>query len=330
MKKILSAGRLPDEVAAKYDKEFILIQPPEERRFNQEELTERLADVHGYLGGPLTKEMIDKAPLLEIASSNGAGYDLLDHIYAGEKGIWVMNAPHKTTKPTAELTITLMLCLSRRVFNFYNLTKKEGKCPGISPFVDAFDSAPAPTPVHDKVLGIVGFGKIGKEVAKRAQGLDMEVIYYDVYRAPEALEKELNVKYVSFEELLKTADYVTLHCLMSPENYHLMGAEQFKMMKPSAYFINCGRGKLMDEKALIEALKNNEIRGAALDVFEFEPEISPELFELESVVIAPHIGTATRESRVGMAIEAMDGITAQLKGGESPTIVNREYYKAKA
>jgi len=329
MKKIVIAGSLPDEVASKYNKEFILVMPPAGGRFTQEDLTKELVDAHGYIGGPLTKDMIDKAPLLEIASSNGAGYDAIDHIYAGEKGIWVMNSPHKTTKPTAELTITLMLCLSRRIFNYYNVTKKAGRCAGVTPFADAVDSAPAATPVHDKVLGIVGFGKIGKEVAKRAQGLDMEVIYYDVYRAPEALEKELKVKYVPFEELLKTADYVTLHCVMSPENYHLMGAEQFKMMKPTAYFINCGRGKLMDEKALIEALKNKEIRGAALDVFEFEPEISPELFELESVVIAPHIGTATRESRIGMAIEAMDGITTQLKGGESPTIVNREYFKPK-
>ena len=329
MKKILTASRLPDEVASRYDKEFTLVMPPEGGRFTQEDLKANLADAHGYLGGPLTKDMIDNAPLLEIASSNGAGYDAIDHIYAGEKGIWIMNSPHKTTKPTAELTITLMLCMSRRIFNFYNMTKKLGRCAGASPFVDSIEGAPAPTPVHDKVLGIVGFGKIGKEVAKRAQGLDMEVIYYDVFRAPEALEKELKVKYVPFEELLKTADYVTLHCVMSPENYHLMGAEQFKMMKPTAYFINCGRGKLMDEKALIAALQNGEIRGAALDVFEFEPEISPELLEMGSVVIAPHIGTATRESRIGMAIEAMDGITAQLKGGESPTIVNREYYKAK-
>ena len=328
MKKILSTVSLPDEVAKKYSDRFIL-DCPVDGRFTREEFLEKLREADGFLGGPLTKDMIDIAAKLQIASSFGAGFDTIDHIYAGEKGILVMNAQYATTEPTAELTIALLLCLSRRLLNTYMLMKNRGGVGGISSFADQFDSAPPPTPAHGKTLGIVGFGKIGKAVAKKAMGLGMDVIYYDIYRSSETIEKEMGVKYVAFDELLKTADYVTLHCMYNPENHHMMGAAQFAMMKPSAYFINAARGKLMDEQALINALKNNAIRGAALDVYEFEPKVTAELFEMESVMLTPHIGTSTRESRIKMAIEALDGITAQLDGGESPTIVNREFYKAK-
>ncbi len=331
MKKTIYVGmNIPDEVAVKYQDEFNLIYPPAGKRFSPEESLGYLIEAHGYLGGQLNKDMIDKVKNLEIACSFGAGFDGIDHRYAGEKGIWVMNAPHATTKPTAELTITLLLCLSRRIFNLSNHMRKLGTCAGPGPFAGSIDSAPGPTPVHGKTLGIIGFGKIGKEVAKRARGLDMDVIYFDIFRASEEVEKELGAKFVSFEEVLKTADFVTIHSLYDPQtNHHMIGAEQFAMMKPTAYFINCARGKLMDEQALIDAIKSKKILGAALDVYEFEPKVTPELFELEEVVMTPHIGTVTREDRLGMANEALSGIAAQLRGDGSPTIVNREYYKAK-
>lgn len=331
MKKILIGMNIPDEVAKRYSDKFELVYPSAaEGRFTPEELAANLKEASGYLGGFLNKEMIDGAPNLEIACSFGAGYDGIDHKYAGSKGIWVMNAPNGTTEPTAELTITILLCLTRRIFNFNNCIKNSKACtPGGGAFCDPFDNAPGATPAFGKTLGIVGFGKIGKAVARKAKGLGMNIIYHDLYRAPEELEKELGAKQVSFEELLKTADYVTLHTFFSPETKGMMGAEQFKMMKPTAYFINAGRGGLMDEKALIAAIKNKEILGAALDVYEKEPEISPELLEMDEVILTPHIGTSTRESRINMATEALDGITAQLSGGESPTIVNREFYVAK-
>jgi len=329
MKKILIGFTLPDEVADRYKDEFILDYPPAGTAFAPDELTEKLVGAEGYLGGLLNREMIDVAVKLEIASSFGAGYDGIDHEYAGEKGVWVMNIPHATTEPTAELAITLILCLSRRILNFNSFMKKRGAAGGISLFVEPFDSAPAPTVVHGKTLGVVGFGRIGKAVARRAEGLGLNVIYYDVVRAPADAEKELKAKYVAFDELLKIADYVTLHCLYTPENHHMMDAPQFKMMKPEAYFINAARGKLMNEQALVDALKAKEILGAAIDVFEFEPKVSNELLEMENVLITPHMGTSTYETRVAMATEAMEGIAAQLRGGESPTIVNREFYKAR-
>lgn len=331
MKKILIGMNIPDEVANRYNEKFKLVYPTAiEERFTPEQIAEKLKEANGYLGGVLNKEMIDGAPNLEIACSFGAGYDGIDHKYAGSKGIWVMNAPNGTTEPTAELTITILLCLTRRIFNFNRGIKQSGVCrPGGGAFCDPFDNAAGATPAFGKTLGIIGFGKIGRAVARKVKGLGMKIIYHDLYRAPEELEKELGATKVSFEELLKTADYVTLHTFLSPETRGMMGVEQFKMMKPTAYFVNAGRGGLMDEKALIAAIKNKEILGAALDVYEKEPEISPELLEMDEVVLTPHIGTSTRESRINMAVEALDGITAQLTGGESPTIVNRAEYVAK-
>jgi len=331
MKKILMGISVPEEVKNRYSDRFELVCPDADKgRFSPEETAEHLKDASGYLGSVLNAGMIDNAPKLEIASSFGAGYDGIDHIYAGSKGILVMNAPGGTTQPTAELTITIMLCLTRRIFNFNKNMRAISRCVAAGgAFASAFDNAAGATMAYGKTIGIIGFGKIGKAVAKRAIGLGMKVIYNDVIRAPEELETEMGVTYVEFEELLKTADYVTIHTFLSPQTRGLMGAEQFKLMKPTAYFINAGRGGLMDEKALISAIKNKEILGAALDVFELEPEVSPELFDMDEVVIVPHIGTSTRESRINMAIEALDGISAQLSGGESPTIVNREYYVPK-
>ena len=328
MKKILLAAEIPEEIAGRYSEKFELIYPASEKEsFTPEQIAEYLKDASGYLGAVLTPAMIDGAPMLEIASSSGAGFDGIDHKYAGSKGVWVMNSPGGTTEPTAELTIALLLSLTRRMFNYNRRMKELKKCVTEGGrFAGAFDNAAGATVAFGKTLGIVGFGKIGKAVSRKARGLGMKVIYFDIIRAGEELEKELGVQYVEFEELLKTADYVTVHTYLMPETRHLMGEQQFKMMKPTAYFINAGRGGLMDEKALIAAIKNKEILGAALDVYEQEPIVSDELFEMDEVVLMPHIGTSTRESRINMVIEALDGITAQLSGGESPTIVNREYY----
>ena len=331
MKKILIGMNIPEEVAIKYQDRYELIFPSAEKgRFSPDELKEHLKEANAFLGGPLRKDAIDIAENLVIASSFGAGYDAIDHIYAGSKGIWVMNAPTGTTEPTAELTITILLCLTRRILNFNRYMYAQKKCmSGGGAFAGSFDNAPGATPAFGKTIGIVGFGKIGKAVARKAIGLGMTVQYFDVFRASEELENEMGVKYVSFEELLKTSDYVTLHSFLSPETRGMMGAEQFKMMKKDAYFINAARGPMMDEKALIEAIKNKEILGAALDVYELEPEVSPELFEMDEVVMTPHIGTSTRESRINMLVEALDNMGAQLDGGESPTLVNKEYFVAK-
>ena len=158
-----------------------------------------------------------------------------------------------------------------------------------------------------KTIGIVGFGRIGKEVARKVKAFDANIIYHDVMRADEASEEALGAKFVSFEELLQTSDYVTVHCPYLPESHHLFDEKAFGMMKQNAYFINVARGKVMDEAALIKALKSGKIKGAALDVFENEPEISEELFEMDNVVLTPHVGSFVAEVRRNMAVRSVDG-----------------------
>jgi glyoxylate reductase len=325
MKKIVTSLELPEEIMKKYEGKCIIECHP--LKYMASSMPgEALSEADGFLGSVCTREMIDLAPKLKIISCMGAGYDKIEYQYAGSKGIWVMNSPYATTQPTAELTIALILCLSRRILNFNRLLHKTGKVGGYSPFIDPFDNAPSPTVSFGKTLGIVGFGKIGRAVAAKARGLGMDILYYDEFRAPEAIEAELGARYVPFEELLKSADIVSLHAPYTKENHHLMDAGQFKLMKKTAYFINAARGKLMNERALIEAVKNREIAGAALDVFEMEPEVTEELFAMDEVLLVPHIGTAAAESRRLMASEALDGICGYFETGESKTIVNREFY----
>jgi lactate dehydrogenase-like 2-hydroxyacid dehydrogenase len=315
MKKIVTSLNLPEEVIKKYNDTCVIECHPL-TYLSSGMSPEALADANAFLGPVFTREMIDNAPRLEIISCMGAGYDKIDYKYAGSKGIWVMNAPYATTQPTAELTIALMLCLSRRILNFNRLLCKTGKVGGYSPFVEPFDNAPSPTVIFGKTLGIIGLGKIGKAVAAKANALGMNILYYDTIKASQDIEAELGARYVSFEELLQESDVVSLHIPYTGENHHMMDAGQFKLMKNTAYFINAARGKLMNERALIEAIKNKEILGAALDVFEMEPEVSQELFSMDEVLITPHIGTAAAESRHLMACDALDGICTYFAVGE--------------
>lgn len=325
MKKVLFPFVLPKEVKDAY-KDKLEIISPEKAPFSPAEMGQYLTEVNAIVAFT-NKQMIDSAPNLEFLCSFGAGYDSIDYVYAGEKGIPVSNAAFATTQPTAELTIAILLCLSRRVLNYNRFMKAQGKCTAGGPFAPPIDNAQSATPVFGKVLGIVGLGKIGKAVAERAKGLGMTAIYNDVARAITEVEKAYGVKYVKFDELLRTADYVTVHCPYAPETHHLMDDKAFSMMKPTAYFINAARGKVMDEKALIKALKEKKIRGAALDVYEDEPVVNNELFEMDEVVLTPHIGTTTYESRCNMAREVLDNCYKFFQTGNLDTIVNRPWLK---
>lgn len=155
----------------------------------------------------------------------------------------------------------------------------------------------------------------------------MNVIYYDKFRASEDIEKEFGVKYVSFDDALKEADCISLHMPYLPENHHLFGKETFAKMKKTAYFVNCARGKIVDEQALADALKSGEIKGAGLDVFEDEPNVNPDLLKLSNVTLTPHIASLTMKARVGMCNEALSGITGVLRGEKPYNVVNKEVLK---
>ena len=183
------------------------------------------------------------------------------------------------------------------------------------------------TDVHGKTLGIVGFGRIGRAVARRATGFGMRVLYFDRFPADEDTEMTLNASSVSLERLLGESDFVSIHTDYNPETHHLIGAPQLTMMKRGAYLINTARGAIVDEAALVDALKSGKLAGAGLDVFEREPDIHPELLKLDNAVLAPHIASASMETRTAMALMAAENVLAALRGERAPNVVNPEVYE---
>lgn len=325
MKKILATKWIPEEVLRFVPEEFQVVCPSKEKgAYTYDEVKEILPEYNGLLtiGCKADQALLDAGKKLEAVGSFGVGYDNIDYQYAGKKGIYTVNAPRAVMMPTAELTIGLILSIARCIVKL-DKELREKKKTGLPAFSNAAVT------VYGKTLGIIGMGRIGKEVARRAKALGMDIIYADVYRADKAVEEELNAVYVSKEELLKTADFVTLHCPLTLENRHLIDDKAFELMKESAYLINASRGPVVEEKALAKALKSNRIKGAALDVFENEPEVLPELFDLDNIVIVPHIGTYTWDARAAIAAEAISAMIEVMQGKLPSNIVNKEFYEKK-
>jgi glyoxylate reductase len=207
--------------------------------------------------------------------------------------------------------------VARRLTFLDKKLRHDKKCLPLPPYDDSS------TRLYGKTLGIVGFGRIGQAVGVKAHGMGMKVIYSDVVPAPTETEKLIGARKVSLEELLKTADFVTVHCPYLPENHHLINDKTLALMKPTAYLVNASRGKMVNEAALVRALKAKIIKGAALDVYENEPEIHSDLLDMDNVVLVPHIGTWTYDSRVAMAHESLGGIRDYLNGQTPPNIFNK-------
>jgi len=183
--------------------------------------------------------------------------------------------------------------------------------------------------VHHKTIGILGFGRIGQALARRAKGFGMNVIYHDVYRPPAEAEKETGAEFRELDDLLAEADFISIHVNLTPETHHLINADRLRQMKPTAVLVNTSRGPVIDEAALAEALRKGEIFGAGLDVFEKEPEVHPELLKLENVVVIPHLGSATVDTRIAMGMLAAEHLIAGLEGRRPPTILNPQVWEAK-
>lgn len=319
MKKVLVAGKIPQKGMEMLQKEFEVELYDQDELISEDELRERIKDkdaLLSLLSTPVSKETIDSASNLKVIANFGAGFNNIDFEYAGEKGIYVTNTPKVSTDATADLTFALVLAAARRIAEGDELCRTTG-FNGWAPLFFLGRE------VSGKKLGIFGFGNIGKAVAKRAKGFDMEIFYYNRHRLSPEMEKEFNVTYLPFEELLKQSDFITINSSYEPSMKHMFSSEQFKMMKPTSYLINAARGPIVDEAALAEALKMKEIEGAGLDVYEFEPAITEELKALKNVVLTPHIGNATFETRDAMAIMAVENIISVLNGGEPMNPVNR-------
>jgi len=253
-------------------------------------------------------------PQLKIIANLAVGFDNIDLKSAKGKNIMVTNTPDVLTQTVAEHTIALLFAVARRIVEADKFTRA-GKYQGWAPLLFLGSD------IVGKTLGIVGLGRIGEEIAKRmGQGFGLRIIYYDVFRHRKS-EKELGIQYVSLKTLLKTADFISLHVPLLPQTQHFIGARELKMMKRSAYLINTSRGPVLDEKMLVMTLKNKWIRGAALDVFEFEPKLTPDLAKLDNVVLTPHIASATEETRSKMAEFAARNIIAALEGRKPINLV---------
>lgn len=268
----------------------------------------------------IDREVIEANPRLKIIADYTVGFDNVDVKYATQKGIPVTNTAGSSDDAVAEHALLLMMALAKNLIVIDTFTRQK-KYHGWRPFSFLGEQ------LKDKTLGIIGLGRIGSGLAARAHaGLSMKVIYHDIVRNME-FERSNRARFVPVNTLLKTADFVSLHVPLLSSTRHLISTKQLKMMKKTAYLINTSRGPVVDEKALVSALKKKVIAGAGLDVYEFEPQLAPGLEKLENVILTPHTASATREARENMSRIAADNIIAVLSGKRAPQIVNKEVYE---
>ncbi|HKV48604.1 MAG TPA: D-glycerate dehydrogenase [Candidatus Acidoferrales bacterium] len=290
----------------------------EPERISRDELLRRVSQKDGLICLPterIDSELLDAGPKLRMIATASVGYDHVDVAACTKRGIVVSNTPGVLTDTTADLAWGLLMAVARRVVEGDSWTRS-GTWNGF-----AFDTFLGGD-VWGKTLGIVGFGRIGREMARRSLGFKMRVLYFSQNRAPERIEQELHAEFAPLEILLHEADFVSLHVPLLPSTRHLISADSFAKMKPTAYLINTARGPVVDEGALVQALETAKIAGAALDVYEHEPKVHPGLLLRKNVVLAPHIGSATIETRTRMAQTAVENIVAFFSGRKPPNGLN--------
>jgi glyoxylate reductase len=318
--KVLVTGNLPDTVIAMLSAEHEVTVHPLDSPMERSDLLARISDKRGVLcmiTDRIDEELLEQAPELTMIANCAVGYDNIDVEAASRRGILVSNTPGVLTDATADLTFALILAVARRVVEGDKRTRT-GEFKFWAPFLFLGRE------VSGKTLGIIGLGSIGKAVAGRASGFDMKLLYHNRRRVDPSVERELNVEYADLESLLSQSDFVSLHVPLSPETHHLIGRKELELMKPDAFLINVARGPVVDEQALAEALQQGHIAGAGLDVYEHEPNVTPALLFLDNVVLLPHVGSATLETRTSMATLAAENLLAGLRGEVPPTCLNFE------
>jgi len=291
-------------------------------RISKEELLRRIADKEGLvclLTEKVNEELLAAAPKLRIAANVAVGYDNITLADCTKRGVAATNTPGVLDETTADFAWTLLMAVARRLGEGEALARS-GKWAGWD--LDQLVGAD----VWGKTLGLVGFGRIGRAVARRASGFQMKAIYHDSVRVPLDVERGFHAEYRDLSALLAEADFVSLHVPLLPETHGLFNAKTFSQMKPTSFLINTARGPVVDEAALVQALENKQIAGAALDVYENEPKIHPGL-KRPNVVLAPHIASASLETRTKMACMAAENVVALFKGRRPANILNPEVLK---
>jgi glyoxylate reductase len=317
---VLVTRALADEVMRYLDQRCLVTLNDEDRPMRRDRL---LAEVKGKRGVlPMLTDQIDEefldaaGPDLTVVANFAVGYDNVDVDACTERGVLVTNTPDVLTDATADMAWSLILAASRRVGEGERLIRA-GRAWGWAPDFMLGREATG------KTLGVVGLGRIGRAVAARARGFRMRILYHSRTRRADQ-EASLGAEYRDLPALLTEADIVSVHVSLSEQTHHLFGADEFRAMKPTAVFVNTTRGAVVDEEALAVALKRGEIFAAGLDVYEREPEVHPDLLGLDNVVLVPHLGSATVETRTAMAMLAAENLVAAVESRRPPSVVNPE------
>jgi glyoxylate reductase len=288
-----------------------------------EELIERSRGkqaVVSQLADKFSAPQIERLETVRVIANVAVGFDNVDLDAATRQGILVTNTPDVLTDTTADLAFALLLAAARRIAEGDRFVHSGEWRRWAIDLLAGHD-------VHHKTLGVLGMGRIGQAVARRASGFSMRVLYHDARRAPEETERKLGLEFVELERLLRESDFLSLHVPLSDATRHLIGAPELRQMKPTAILVNTSRGPVVDEAALAEALSERWIAGAGLDVFEHEPRVHPRLLGLENVVLAPHIGSASIDTRRKMSMLAAENCAAAIEGRRPPNLVNVNAWK---
>lgn len=311
MSRVVVTGAVPQEAVNALREVHDVDLYDSAEAMSRQELLERVSGAEAIvslLTDRVDDEVLDAAgPQLKVVANTAAGYDNIDVAACSRRGVIATNTPGVLTDATADLAFALILMATRRLGEGERLIRQGEPWKWGMSFMLGQS-------LQGKTLGIVGMGSIGRATAHRAKGFGMNIVYQS--RSEISAEKNagLDAQRLDLDELLATSDVVSLHCPATPQTHHLLGAEQLSMMKDTAYLVNTARGNIIDEKALATALRDRVIAGAGLDVYEEEPRVHPDLMDLDNVVLQPHLGSATVETRTAMATLAADNVLSVLRG----------------
>lgn len=308
-KKILITRKIPEAgillLKEKYDVDY-----PEQGVLNKQGLVQRLQDCDALvslLSDTIDKEVLTASPRLKIVANYAVGYNNIDVAAAKKLNIMVTNTPGVLTNATAEIAFALLICLTRRILQADKFTR-EKRFVGWDPLLFLGDE------LQGKTIGIIGMGRIGRDMAYKCRAFGLNIVYHNRKPVSKAEEKQLNAVFLSLDELLGQSDIISVHTPLTPETHHLLDENVFPKMKDGVYLINTARGEVVCEEALVRALESGKVKGAGFDVYEFEPDISEKLLSMENVILLPHIGSATVETRNSMARMVARNVIAALKG----------------
>lgn len=318
MKKVYVTRHLAPQAMQQLRKHFDLATPRHDQSLSQRGIIRGMRGREGLIS--MLSDSIDRATItsntsLRVIANYAVGYNNIDLEAASERKIYVTNTPDILTETSADLAWALIMSVSRRIVEADSLIRS-GQWRGWAP------TQLLGSDIWGKTLGVIGMGRIGQAVAMRARGFQMRLLYFGRHRISSRMERTLKAEYVPLRKLLNYSDYVSLHVPFTPQTHHLIGPRELEWMKPTAYLINTSRGRVVDERSLVIALRKKQIAGAGLDVFEHEPKISPGLLKLKNTILLPHIASASSETRIRMGEIVFRSLLAVFEGHPPPNWVN--------